>query len=424
MARLRLGLLVLLALADPALAAKRRRPPPEVPAVPAPPPPSVRQGVTLWQAGDHSAAVAMWTPFAQAGDADAMFNLGQAYKLGRGVPKDAGLARDWFGKAAAKGHLPAETNLGILLFQAGEKAEAIRWLRQAADKGERRAQYVLGVAYWTGDGVPKSEALAWAYLSNSAAQGLAEGRQAFAALDGRIGAGPRTSGQALAADLADGRGVSTEVAAAPPQTVLERVANAGRAVTAFGVRLVQPDPKPAPLPTPPKGALAAVVPPPTAPAPRAEPVKQAPLPTDSLANASGSRPADGPVQTATGSMPPVPTATDAERPAESMATPTVPPPASVAPARETAAAAPARVVPKPSEWRVQIGAYTRRATAEAAWTAVKTEQKAVVGKAAPIFAVDGNITKLQLGPYPSMAAARDACARLAFSGRACFVTQS
>ena len=103
-------------------------------------PPSVRAGVDLWRAGDYPAAVTIWQPFAATGDADAMFNLGQAYKLGRAVPVDKALARDWYRKAALKNHLPAQANLGILLFQAGEKPEAARWLKQAADRGEMRAQ--------------------------------------------------------------------------------------------------------------------------------------------------------------------------------------------------------------------------------------------------------------------------------------------
>ena len=48
----------------------------------------VKDGVDAWQAGDYQGAVAQWRPAALAGDADAQFNLGQAYKLGRGVPTD------------------------------------------------------------------------------------------------------------------------------------------------------------------------------------------------------------------------------------------------------------------------------------------------------------------------------------------------
>ena len=62
-------------------------------------------------------AVAIWRPLAEKGDADAAFNLGQAYRLGRGVPINLGAAKTWFERAADKGHLDAQTTLGLLLFR-------------------------------------------------------------------------------------------------------------------------------------------------------------------------------------------------------------------------------------------------------------------------------------------------------------------
>ena len=48
----------------------------------------VKSGVDAWSAGDYATAVREWSGPAQAGDADAQFNLGQAYRLGRGVEAD------------------------------------------------------------------------------------------------------------------------------------------------------------------------------------------------------------------------------------------------------------------------------------------------------------------------------------------------
>jgi hypothetical protein len=47
-------------------------------------------------------AVAIWRPLAEKGDADAAFNLGQAYRLGRGVPLDLAQAQSWFDRAAPR----------------------------------------------------------------------------------------------------------------------------------------------------------------------------------------------------------------------------------------------------------------------------------------------------------------------------------
>ena len=67
------------------------------------------------------AAVAIWRPLAEKGDADAAFNLGQAYRLGKGVPLDLAQAQTWLERAARKGHVDAQTTLGLLLFQNGNR---------------------------------------------------------------------------------------------------------------------------------------------------------------------------------------------------------------------------------------------------------------------------------------------------------------
>ena len=54
---------------------------------------SVRSGIEAWQKGDYAAAVATWRPLADKGNADAAFNLGQAYRLGAGAAAEASRAR-------------------------------------------------------------------------------------------------------------------------------------------------------------------------------------------------------------------------------------------------------------------------------------------------------------------------------------------
>src|SRR4030095_5635444 len=99
---------------------------------------SVKAGIEAWQRAGYAAAVAIWRPLAEGGDADAQFNLGQAYRLGRGVPINLAAAKTLFERAARSGHLEAETTLGLLLFQNGEQAQGLKWLKQAADKNEPR----------------------------------------------------------------------------------------------------------------------------------------------------------------------------------------------------------------------------------------------------------------------------------------------
>jgi uncharacterized protein len=123
---------------------------------------SVRTGIQAWQRADYSRAVAIWRPLAERGDVDAAFNLGQAYRLGRGVPTNLAAAKTWFERAASKGHVDAETTLGLMLFESGDRVAGVRWLRVAADKGEPRALLVYGTALFNGDGVKRDPLLGYA----------------------------------------------------------------------------------------------------------------------------------------------------------------------------------------------------------------------------------------------------------------------
>jgi cell division septation protein DedD len=433
------------------LAAKKPPPPPPEPAA------SVKLGVEKWRVGDYDAAVALWTPFAQAGDTDALFNLGQAYKLGRGVPQDLARARDYYAAAAAKGSVPGQANLGIMLFQAGEKPEALRWLKMAADRGEPRAQYVLGVATFNGDGIRRSKPLGYAYLLRASASGLAQARTTLAAIEPTLNPVDRSSGEAIAASLAAGSGVPAAFASSAPQTITNpipaRVPPPPVAPLPQAAPPVQPKPQ---VVLPPPVTLPAVVP---APAVKPQPVPIIPpakppvpvvvpapvaVPPPAVVIPPKPRPLQPPVAKVDipASAPVVEPARPVAAPA---AKPVVPPPAAppvpekVAPAKpdkpvakaETAKAAPAKApakaeTPKPAAkpvpkgWRVQLGAFSNAAKAEAAWAATRKAVSDLPGSGKPIYDAGDSIVKLQLGPFSSKAEAQTACAQLSAAGRACF----
>ncbi len=449
------ALTVLCLAAPPAEAARKKKPVPAAAPAPVPPPPSVRSGVDLWRAGDYPAAVAIWQPFAAAGDADAMFNMGQAYKLGRAVTKDLGLARDYYRKAAAKGHLPAQANLGILLFQAGEKVEATRWLKAAADRNEMRAQYVLGIAHWNGDGVPRSLTLAYAYLARASALGLTEATGALNTLTGVISPLERANGWAVATSLMAGNGIPPEFAGGSGKALAGAVAPLNDSV--LPSQVIKPPPRPAePAPErPPERTLVnspqpVAAPPPLlarkpAPPPKPEgrseaerkavppPVRPVPItpPPGAVATPAAAVPAKSetppPRAIEPPNAPPVTTvALPASAPAEKPVVKPVekPPEKLVAKPVEKLVAKPAEKPPekKITGWRVQLGAFSKKALAEASWKEFAARQKKLIGDRKPIYAADGNVTRLQVGPYKTKAAARAACDDFAKSGRACFAT--
>ncbi len=160
--------------------------------------PTVHSGIEAWQQGNPAKAVAIWRGLAAKGDNDAAFNLGQAYRLGRGVAADSGEAKKWFERAARAGHLDAQVSLGLLLFDVGDRATALVWLKRAADRGEPRALLVTGTALFNGDGVKRDPVLGYAYVSRAAAQGLAPAKATLGDMDKVMPLADRRKAAALA----------------------------------------------------------------------------------------------------------------------------------------------------------------------------------------------------------------------------------
>jgi TPR repeat protein len=182
----------------------------------------VKEGVDAWQAKDYATAVAQWRAPAAAGDADAQFNLAQAYKLGRGVPADLKIAQDWYQKAALQNHEQAQANLGLILFQNGDRKGAMPWIQKAADRGEPRAQYVLGTAHFNGDLVPKDWVKGYALMTRAAAAGLPQAATSLGQMDRYISLADRQKGIALAKEM-DKSGPSSGTPVAEPKPVVKPV---------------------------------------------------------------------------------------------------------------------------------------------------------------------------------------------------------
>ncbi|GAB5488744.1 MAG: hypothetical protein Pars2KO_23140 [Parasphingorhabdus sp.] len=143
----------------------------------------VKAGVDAWGRGDYKTAISEWRGPASKGDADAQFNLAQAYKLGRGVPQDLSQAENWYKRAADQGHLQANDNYGLILFQNNRRSEAQPYLMQSAARGEPRAQYVLGTGHFNGDFVEKDWIKAYALMTRASAQGLPQATSNLAQMD-------------------------------------------------------------------------------------------------------------------------------------------------------------------------------------------------------------------------------------------------
>jgi TPR repeat protein len=60
------------------------------------------------------------------------------------------------------------------------ETEAAAWLQKAAEKGNRDAQYGLGMAYLKGKGVEKSEPTGYGWLQKAADQGHEDAKKEVA----------------------------------------------------------------------------------------------------------------------------------------------------------------------------------------------------------------------------------------------------
>lgn len=161
----------------------------------------VKAGVDAWSEGDYTRAVVEWQEPAAAGDADALFNLAQAYRLGRGVDADAARARSLYEEAARRGHLKAADNYGLMLFQEGEQDKAMPMIRAAADRGDPRAQYVLGLSHFNADYAPRDWVRAYALMTLAQGQGLPQAQDAVAQMDHFVPLAQRQQAQSLARQL-------------------------------------------------------------------------------------------------------------------------------------------------------------------------------------------------------------------------------
>lgn len=98
--------------------------------------------------GENTALAALLAR-AEEGDADAQFQLGEAYRTGagQGVSHDLKQAAAWYTKAAKQGHADAQYQLGELYFKGRgvkrNKRTAQKWFKSAASKGHVKAKYRL-----------------------------------------------------------------------------------------------------------------------------------------------------------------------------------------------------------------------------------------------------------------------------------------
>ena len=108
---------------------------------------------------------------AATGDADAQCGLGKQYERAVGVAQDNAQAVLWLRKAAEQGNIAAQVELGVVFDNMQDYAQAFTWYSKAAEQGNARAQYNLGLCYLNGEFVSKDTARALDFFRKAANQG-------------------------------------------------------------------------------------------------------------------------------------------------------------------------------------------------------------------------------------------------------------
>ena len=105
---------------------------------------------------DYATALRLFRRLAQRGNARAQDELGAMYAGGKGVPEDKVEALQWF-------QMAENEREALKAYNDADYARAMRIFRPLADRGQTMAEYILGLMYANGQGVPQdyAEALKW-----------------------------------------------------------------------------------------------------------------------------------------------------------------------------------------------------------------------------------------------------------------------
>ena len=116
-------------------------------------------------------ALTWYQKAAEQGYAAAQFAMGQMYAIGFTVPKDMSEAVKWYQKAAEQGHMEAIQKLA-LYYEGGNVenySEAAKWYQKAVEQGDMSAMYTVGRCYEKAQN--DAEAVRW--YRKAAEQGIA-----------------------------------------------------------------------------------------------------------------------------------------------------------------------------------------------------------------------------------------------------------
>lgn len=111
---------------------------------------TLKEATAAFAKKQYAAAIKLFRPLAEKGNAIAQYKVAVMHRMGLGVPKSEKEARKWSRLAARQGNPQAQTLLGSLYYKAsGEESpdvlRAYMWYEVAATQGDAEARKDLAV---------------------------------------------------------------------------------------------------------------------------------------------------------------------------------------------------------------------------------------------------------------------------------------
>ena len=129
---------------------------------------TLKQGWVAYKLGEYEAALSLWMPLAETGNASAQVFIGLMYNQGHAVDQDRNEAAKWYALASEQGHAPAKWRLAMLYYHGSgltkDYQKAADLYHSAARQGDIYSQKALGVMYSKGFGVLKDNVIAYSWF--------------------------------------------------------------------------------------------------------------------------------------------------------------------------------------------------------------------------------------------------------------------
>lgn len=148
-------------------------------------------GLSYMQSGRTEQAVGLIRSAANKGQPAAQYRLAKLYESGEGVEADPAVARQLTERAARAGNRIAMHDLALYYAEGRGDVEiniatAAQWFEKAAERGVVDSQFNLGVLFESGQGLPKNLADAYVWYSIAAKQGDQFARQRLDVLEQQL----------------------------------------------------------------------------------------------------------------------------------------------------------------------------------------------------------------------------------------------